>query len=61
MSKPERLQVDRRVGHVAQSKDIRRFGQNGCLACPHRARNDQQRFRNRFVPFHHAMGRELVG
>jgi len=60
MSKRERVQVDRRVGYVAPSKDIRRFGENGCLARPHRAGNDKQRFRNRSVPFHHATGRELV-
>ena len=50
MSKAERVQVDRCVGNVAQCKDGRSFGQNGCLACPHRTRNDKQRFRNRSVP-----------
>jgi hypothetical protein len=47
MGKPERVQVDRRVGYVAQCKEIRRLAQDGCLSRPHRTRNDEQRFRNR--------------
>src|SRR6266403_503934 len=49
MEKPERVQVDRRMGNVAQGKDVRRFAQKGCLAGSHRARNDKQRFRNRSI------------
>jgi hypothetical protein len=42
MNKPERVQVDRRMGNVAQRKYVRRFAQKGCLACSHRARDDEQ-------------------
>jgi hypothetical protein len=45
MGKAERVQVDSRMGNVAQCKDVRRFAQNCCLTCTHGTRNDQQRFR----------------
>src|SRR5258708_34281119 len=45
MSKAERIQVDCRVDNPTPGKNIRRFGQDSCLAGSHCARNDQQRFR----------------
>lgn len=45
MGKAQRIQVDRRMGDLSQGKDVRRFTEDACLACPHRTRNDQQRFR----------------
>jgi hypothetical protein len=47
MGKPESVQINRGVDNVAQRKDVRRFGQNAGLSCPHRTRNDKQRFRKR--------------
>jgi hypothetical protein len=45
MSKAERIKVNCRMDNLAFGKNIRCFGQDGCLAGSHRARNDQQRFR----------------
>jgi len=34
MGEAERVQVDNRMGNVAQCKDVRYFAQNCCLTCP---------------------------
>src|SRR5271167_1630296 len=46
ISEPERVQIDSRMGNAVTCKDVRSFSQDACLACPHRTRDDQQRFRN---------------
>ena len=46
MRESERVQVDCRVGYVARGKNVRGFAQNSRLACPHRTRDNEQRFRN---------------
>ena len=45
MGKAERIQINCRVDNLAPGKEVYRFGQNGCLARPHRTRNDEQGFR----------------
>ena len=49
MSDAERIQVDGRMDNLAAPKKIRSLAHDRRLASSHRTRDDQQRFRKRFV------------
>jgi hypothetical protein len=42
VSKPERVEVERRVNNILQSQDVGRFAKNAGLARSHRTGNDKQ-------------------